>query len=188
MLLRLATTLLFACVLVPAQAVYPEKPIRFVLPSAAGGSVDVLMRVLAQQMSAQMGVAMVVENKPAPPSSPAPWTSCARRPTATPSATATSSRWRSTSRSCPAAVRRGEGPDAGVQLRAGVQHAGGEQQPAGAHDPELIDYAKKNPGKLSNGSSGNGTTGHLGGELFKAMTGIEILHVPTRAARRRSTT
>jgi len=64
MLLRLATTLLFACVLVPAQAVYPEKPIRFVLPSAAGGSVDVLMRVLAQQMSAQMGVAMVVENKP----------------------------------------------------------------------------------------------------------------------------
>jgi tripartite-type tricarboxylate transporter receptor subunit TctC len=43
---------------------------------------------------------------------------------------------------------------------------------------EFIDYAKKNPGKLTNGSSGNGTTGHLGGELFKAMTGTEILHVP----------
>jgi tripartite-type tricarboxylate transporter receptor subunit TctC len=47
---------------------------------------------------------------------------------------------------------------------------------------ELIDYAKKNPGKLSNGSSGNGTTGHLGGELFKAMTGTEIVHVPYKGS------
>src|SRR5262249_43149118 len=47
---------------------------------------------------------------------------------------------------------------------------------------ELIDYAKKNPGKLSNGSSGNGTTGHLGGELFKTMAGVEILHVPYKGS------
>lgn len=47
-----------------ARAAYPEKPIRFVLPSAAGGSVDVLMRILAQQLSAQMNVPFVVENKP----------------------------------------------------------------------------------------------------------------------------
>src|SRR6266850_4183326 len=47
-----------------AQAAYPEKPIRFVVPSAAGGSVDVLMRILTQQLSAQMGVPFVVENKP----------------------------------------------------------------------------------------------------------------------------
>jgi len=47
---------------------------------------------------------------------------------------------------------------------------------------ELIDYAKKNPGKLSNGSSGNGTTGHLGGELFKAMTGTQMVHVPYKGS------
>src|SRR6267143_1818081 len=47
---------------------------------------------------------------------------------------------------------------------------------------ELIDYAKKNPGKLSNGSSGNGTTGHLGGELFKSMTGTEMVHVPYKGS------
>ncbi|HZS67416.1 MAG TPA: tripartite tricarboxylate transporter substrate binding protein, partial [Burkholderiales bacterium] len=47
---------------------------------------------------------------------------------------------------------------------------------------ELIDYAKKNPGKLTNGSSGNGTTGHLGGELFKSMTGVEIVHVPYKGS------
>ncbi len=47
---------------------------------------------------------------------------------------------------------------------------------------ELIAYAKQNPGKLTNGSSGNGTTGHLGGELFKAMTGVNIVHVPYKGS------
>jgi tripartite-type tricarboxylate transporter receptor subunit TctC len=47
---------------------------------------------------------------------------------------------------------------------------------------ELIDYAKKNPGKLTNGSSGNGTTGHLGAELFKVMTGTAIVHVPYKGS------
>ena len=52
--------LLFAVLVIffgtTARAAYPEKPIRFILPSAAGGSVDILMRVLAQQLSTQMGV------------------------------------------------------------------------------------------------------------------------------------
>jgi tripartite-type tricarboxylate transporter receptor subunit TctC len=43
---------------------------------------------------------------------------------------------------------------------------------------ELIDYAKRNPGKLSNASSSNGSPGHVSGELFKAMTGTDIVHVP----------
>jgi tripartite-type tricarboxylate transporter receptor subunit TctC len=47
---------------------------------------------------------------------------------------------------------------------------------------ELIDHAKKNPGKLLNASGGNGTTGHLGGELFKIMTGTQIVHVPYKGS------
>jgi tripartite-type tricarboxylate transporter receptor subunit TctC len=47
---------------------------------------------------------------------------------------------------------------------------------------ELIDYAKKNPGRLATGSSGNGTTGHLGAELFKSMTGTDIMHVPYKGS------
>jgi tripartite-type tricarboxylate transporter receptor subunit TctC len=43
---------------------------------------------------------------------------------------------------------------------------------------ELIDYAKRNPGKLSNASSSNGSPGHVSGELFKYMTGTDIVHVP----------
>jgi len=45
---------------------------------------------------------------------------------------------------------------------------------------ELVDYARKNPGKLSNASSSNGSPGHVGGELFKFMTGTQIVHVPYR--------
>src|SRR6266850_4222777 len=58
-LLILAAALAFS-----AQAAYPEKPIRFVIPSAPGGSPDVLMRILLAQMSHQMSVPIVVENKP----------------------------------------------------------------------------------------------------------------------------
>jgi tripartite-type tricarboxylate transporter receptor subunit TctC len=47
---------------------------------------------------------------------------------------------------------------------------------------ELIEYARKNPGKLTNGSGGNGTTGHLGGELFKTMTGISMVHAPYKGS------
>ena len=44
--------------------------------------------------------------------------------------------------------------------------------------PELIAYAKTNPGKLLNASSSNGSPGHVGGELLKFMAGIDIVHVP----------
>jgi len=47
---------------------------------------------------------------------------------------------------------------------------------------ELIEYARKNPGRLSNGSSGNGTTGHLGGELFKTMTGSTCARAPNKGS------
>src|SRR3954462_4734791 len=55
--------LLLALLSATAGAVYPEKPIRLIIPSAPGGSPDVLMRILTQQMSVQMGVPIVVENK-----------------------------------------------------------------------------------------------------------------------------
>src|SRR3954454_25216466 len=63
--MRLRAALLLA-LLIPLAAggAYPEKPIRFIVPSAPGGSVDVLMRILVQQLSAQMGQPFVVENKP----------------------------------------------------------------------------------------------------------------------------
>jgi len=46
--------------------------------------------------------------------------------------------------------------------------------------PEFIAYAKANPGKVNMASGGNGTTGHVFGELFKFMTGVNLVHVPYR--------
>src|SRR6266853_6675209 len=131
---RILAVVLLAAFAAPAQAAYPEKPIRFVVPSASGGSVDVLIRILTQQLSMQMGVAFVVENKPGASYVPGTMDIVKAAPdgytlgygnivslAVNPHAAAR------------AAVRRGEGPHAGVELRAGVQYARGEQRPAGAH-------------------------------------------------------
>ena len=166
-----------------ASAAYPEKAIRFIIPSAPGGSPDVLMRILTQQLSLQLNVPLVVENKPggsyvlgtmdivkAPPDG---YTlgygnivSLAIN--------------RSLLPSLPYEVERD------LTLISNVTHVFNllvvnNDLPVRSVR-ELIDYAKKKPGKLTNGSSGNGTTGHLGGELFKSMTGVDIVHVPYKGS------
>jgi tripartite-type tricarboxylate transporter receptor subunit TctC len=166
-----------------ARAAYPEKPIRFVVPSAPGGSVDVLMRILTQQLSAQMGVAFVVENKPGASfvpgtmdivkAAPDGYTlgygnivSLAVNRTLLPRLPYDVEKDLTLVSNC-VQVFNMLAVNNGLPVRTVAQ---------------LIDYAKKNPGTLSNGSSGNGTTGHLGGELFKAMTGTEMVHVPYKGS------
>src|SRR5947199_4494083 len=166
-----------------AQAAYPEKPIRFVVPSAPGGSVDVLMRILTQQLSAQMSVAFVVENKPGASfvpgtmdivkAAPDGYTlgygnivSLAVNRTLLPALPYDVEKDLTLVSNC-VQVFNMLAVNNGLPVRTVA---------------ELIAYAKKNPGKLTNGSSGNGTTGHLGGELFKSMTGIEMVHVPYKGS------
>jgi tripartite-type tricarboxylate transporter receptor subunit TctC len=166
-----------------ALAAYPEKPIRFILPSAAGGSVDILMRVLAQQLSAQMGVGFVVENKPGGAFVPGTMDIV---------------------RAAPDGYTLGYGNIVSLAINRALlpklpydvekdltlvsncvqvfnMLAVNNDLPVRSVQ-ELVAYAKKHPGKLSNGSSGNGTTGHLGGELFKFMTGTDIVHVPYKGS------
>jgi tripartite-type tricarboxylate transporter receptor subunit TctC len=181
--MRFLLAVLLAFGTAASQAAYPDKPIRMILPSAAGGSVDILMRVLAQQMSVQMNVPIVVENKPG-----------ASFVTGTMDVV----------RAAPDGYTIGYGNIVSLainkSLLAKVPYdvekdltlvsncvvvfnmlAVSNSLPVKSVK-ELIEYAKKNPGKLSNGSAGNGTTGHLGGELFKAMTGIDIVHVPYKGS------
>ncbi|OAI53820.1 MFS transporter [Betaproteobacteria bacterium SCGC AG-212-J23] len=177
----LAAVLLFA--FGAAHAAWPEKPIRFVVPSAPGGSPDVLMRILAQQLSVQLGVPFVIDNKPG--ASYVPGTmDIVRAP--------------------PDGYTLGYGNIVSLAINYSLL----QKVPylverdltlvsncvnvfnmlAVSNDlpvrtvPELIEYARKNPGKLTNGSSGNGTTGHLGGELFKMMTGISMVHAPYKGS------
>src|SRR5688572_1001345 len=64
LLLRLAALLAAATLALPTLAAYPEKQIRLIVPSAPGGAPDILMRALAAQLSTQMGVPIVIDNKP----------------------------------------------------------------------------------------------------------------------------
>jgi tripartite-type tricarboxylate transporter receptor subunit TctC len=174
---------LLAAIAVAAEAAYPEKPVRFVVPSAPGGSVDVLMRILTQQLSTQMGVAFVVENKPGASfvpgtmdivkAAPDGYTigygnivSLAVNRTLLPSLPYDYEKDLTLVSNC---------------VRVFNMLAVSNKLPVRSVQ-ELIDYAKKNPGKLATGSSGNGTTGHLGAELFKSMTGTDIMHVPYKGS------
>ena len=162
---------------------YPEKPIRFVIPSAPGGSPDVLMRILLAELTRQMGVPFVVENKPGASfvigtmdivrAAPDGYTlgygnivSLAVN--------------RSLLEKMPYDVERDLTLISNC-VRVYNMLAVNNSLPVRTV-PELIAYAKRNPGRLVMASAGNGTTGHLGGELFKAMTGTFILHVPYRGS------
>src|SRR6195256_3894759 len=170
---------LLAAFAAPAQAAYPEKPIRFVVPSASGGSVDVLMRILTQQLSAQMGVAFVVENKPGGSYVPGTMDIVKAAPdgyTLGYGNIVSLAINRALLPKLPYDVDKDLTLISNCVLGFNMLAVNNELPVKSVR--ELIEYAKKNPGKLSNGSSGNGTTGHLGGGLFKTMTGIDILHVP----------
>jgi len=166
-----------------AHAAYPEKPIRFVVPSAAGGSVDVLMRILTQQLSTQMGQPIVVENKPGASfvlgtmdivkAAPDGYTLGYGNLVSL-----------SINKSLLASVPYDVEKDLTLIsncVRVFNLLAVNNKLPVNTVQ-DLVDYAKKNPGKLTTGSSGNGTTGHLGAELFKAMTGTIIVHVPYKGS------
>jgi tripartite-type tricarboxylate transporter receptor subunit TctC len=166
-----------------AQAAFPEKPIKLIVPSAAGGSPDVICRILAAELAKALGQSVIVDNKPGAGGAIG---------------------IQEIARSAPDGLTMGYGNvvtlainqslysklpyDADVQL-AGVAHLGDVQNVLIINNAlpiknvaELITYAKSRPGKLSMGSAGNGTTGHLGGELFKALSAIFVTHVPYRGS------
>jgi tripartite-type tricarboxylate transporter receptor subunit TctC len=167
----------------PGLAAYPEKPIRLIVPSAPGGAPDVLMRALASQLSTQMGVPIVVDNKPGGSyvigtmdlvHSPADGYTLAYGNVVS----------LATNRSLNSRIPYDVDRDLTLisnTLRVNNLMIVNNDLPVRTV-PELIAYAKKNPGKLAFASDGNGTTAHLGGELFKFMTGTDMLHVPYRAA------
>jgi tripartite-type tricarboxylate transporter receptor subunit TctC len=181
--MRYLITLLLLTAAVSAQAAYPEKPIRLILGSAAGGSVDILMRVLAQQLSAQMNTPFVIENKPGASFVPATMDVVKAPP---------DGYTLGYGNIVSLAINRALLPKLPYDVEKDLTLISNCVQVfnmlAVNNDlpvrsvKELVDYAKKNPGKLSNGSSGNGTTGHLGGELFKSMTGTDIVHVPDKGS------
>jgi tripartite-type tricarboxylate transporter receptor subunit TctC len=177
-LLALLTLLPFAFA-TQAAAEYPDHPIRMIVPQAAGSATDTLTRVLASALADELHQQVVVDDRPGgalslgldltAKSSPDGYTLC-MGPIGALAIT------RHLVVPLPYDIQRDFQPIALVvrgQLLLAVSPA------TPFHSvPELIAYAKANPGKLLNASSSNGSPGHVGGELFKFMTGADIVHVP----------
>ena len=173
--------LMLASTLGAAAAEYPDHPIRFIVPQAAGSATDTVARVLAAELTKQLGQQVIVDDRPGgaltigldlvTKSAPDGYT-IGMGPIGALAIT------RHMVAKLPYNIERDFQPIALV-ARGHLLLAVSPKLPVNSVK-ELIEYAKKNPGKLTNASSSNGSPGHVGGELFKYMTGTEIVHVPYR--------
>jgi len=174
-----------AAIVLPSRAFaagYPDRPIRLVVPSAPGGSPDAICRILGEALGRGLNQVVIIDNKPGASGNIG---------------------MSDISRAAPDGYTIGYAnvgtlainralfsklpydPDAlvPIALLGYVQNAlvVRKDLPA-ANVKELIALAKSKPGQLTIGSAGNGTTGHLGGELFRSLTNTEMVHVPYRGS------
>ncbi|HEV7802197.1 MAG TPA: tripartite tricarboxylate transporter substrate binding protein [Burkholderiales bacterium] len=184
--LRLRCASIAALLLVSASqaaAVYPERPIRLIISSAAGGSPDVVSRILAAELVKQMGQQIIIDNRPGGAQTIGTELVVRANPDGYTLGYANVVTLAINKSLLP---KQPYDPDkdlvlVGQFLSTYNVLAVTNSLPVKSVK-ELIAYAKQNPGKLLNASSGNGTTGHLGGELFKIMTGTQIVHVPYKGS------
>ena len=166
----------------PAQP-YPAKPIRFIVPYAPGSSPDAICRLIGAELARQNGQQFVIDNKPG--ASGMIGTELAARAAADGYTIVYANIGTlAINQSLFSKVSYNAEKDlAPIGLLGFVQNGLVVRNELPFKTvQELIGHAKKNPGKLTMASSGNGTTGHLGGELFKAMTGTFMVHVPYRGS------
>jgi len=164
-----------------AAAKYPARPIRFIVPSAPGGTPDIIARVLASELGKQMGQQIVVDNR---------------------AGAGGAIGMQMLAKAAPDGYTIGYAPISALAINPNLMRLPYDsdkdfkmvaQLVFGLHlltvtpslpvrsVQELIDYAKNNPGQLSYGSSGSGSTQHVGMEMFKLMSGTQIVHVPYKA-------
>jgi tripartite-type tricarboxylate transporter receptor subunit TctC len=177
--LKLAVFAPLAFAACAALAQYPERPVRLIVPQAAGSATDTVARLLAAEMAAPLGQTVVVEDRPGgaltigidlvAKSNPDGYT-IGMGPIGAMAIT------RHMVAKLPYDIERDLQPIALV-VKGHLLLAVSPSLPVKSVQ-ELVEYAKKNPGRLMNASSSNGSPGHVGGELFKYMTGTDIVHVP----------
>jgi tripartite-type tricarboxylate transporter receptor subunit TctC len=164
-----------------AQGSYPDKPIKLIVPQAPGSATDTVARILANALGPELGQTIVIENKPG---------------------AAFTIGLDLVAKAAPDGYTLGIGPIGALAISPNMiaripYSIERDFQPIAliarghllvAVSPksdfhsikDIIDEAKRNPGKLTNASSASGSPGHVAAELFKFMTGTEIVHVPYR--------
>lgn len=161
---------------------YPDRPIRLIVPSAAGGSPDAICRILTHALPQALGQSVVVENKPGA-SGNLGMSDLSRA--APDGYTLAYANVGTLAINKALFTKLPYDPDAlvPVSLLGFVQNALVVRKDLPVNNvQELIALARAKPGSLSVASAGNGTTGHLGGELFKAMTGTSMTHIPYKGS------
>ena len=159
---------------------YPSRPIRLVVGFAAGGPTDIFARVMGQHLAQRLGQQIIVENKPGGGGNTATEAVIGAAPDGYTVLVVATANAINTSfyRKLPFDFMRDIVPVAGL-ARISYVMALHPSVPAKTV-AEFIDYAKANPGRINFASGGVGGSNHLAGELFKANTGINIVHVPYR--------
>jgi tripartite-type tricarboxylate transporter receptor subunit TctC len=161
---------------------YPIRPVRLVVGFPAGGPTDVFARLIGQWLSERLGQQFIIENRPGAGSNIAAEAVVNAAPDGytllfVSAANAIGATFYD---KLSFAFLRDVAPVAGV-VRGPMVMVINPAVPA-TTVAEFIAYAKANPGKINMASVGNGTSPHLAGELFKAMAGVNMLHVPYRGA------
>lgn len=181
--LRLIAFALPILLAIPASAAdYPSRPVKIIVPFGAGGPADIYARVLAQHLSAETKQSFLVEDRPGAgsligtdavaKSAPDGYTLLVMSNTHTTNESLLPNK--------PFQLMRDFVPVATINYSDLVMVVP-TSLPAKSVK-EFIDMAKKDPGKLNYASSGPGTPYHMAGELFKAMAGIDVVHVPYKAS------
>ncbi len=184
-LIAAVTALACGLGLAPARAEYPERMIRFIVPLSAGGVADVMSRMIAEHLNKTWGQPVVVENKPGFGTSLGMDALAKAAPDGY-----TIGMGNIASHAINPALYRGKVPYDPVKDFQPVTLVGitpsmlvvnADKVPAKTL-PEFIAYAKANPGKLNFGSSGVGTSLHIGMELFMLKSGTKMVHIPFRGS------
>ncbi len=177
-----ALTLLFAPLFAFAQS-FPSKPVKMIVPYAAGGTTDVLARIMADKLTQGLGQTVVIEYKPgaggtigadAAAKSPADgYTIVMGAPGSHSTATSLYSKL----------------PYDPVKDFVPIVHVANVPNSIVVHPslavksvPELIAYARTRPGELTYGSAGTGATTHLTGELFALLANVKLTHIPYKGS------
>ena len=164
---------------VQAQDVYPNKPIKVVVPFPAGGATDILTRAITEKLAVRIGQSVIIENRPGAGANIGAATVAKAPPDGY-----TILMGSIGSHSISVTYHKDPGYNFKKDLMP-ISSAGslsnivviGNDVPA-KNLQELVAYAKANPGKLTCGSSGTGGLIHLTCEMFKIAAGIDVLHVP----------
>jgi tripartite-type tricarboxylate transporter receptor subunit TctC len=176
-----AVALPAVCRVARAQA-YPTRPVRWIVGFTPGGATDIIARLVGQMLSEQLGQSFIIENRPGAGSNIATEAAVRAPPDGYtlllvgPANAVNATLYEKLNYN----FIRDIAPVASISREPNVMVVN-TSIPAKTV-PEFIAYAKANPGKINMASSGNGTSVHVAGELFKMMTGINMPHVPYRGA------